>query len=474
MEKYKKFEDDIAGASIEFANKLDESKFEIESKASKNRRLRPRIEEMFDRDTRIKLYLNSVNYRIPDNNDRAQVVRDMLEPEFVHLGTGTNRITFLKDGYAVKIALDRRGLIDNMSEYKRSIEAPQFLAKSYETNRTILIAEYVNLIDKQEFLDNIDKLRYILGTLTQYYIIDDLGLTAKNYCNWGYRDDHSIVALDYAYMYPIEGNENAIRCSCGGKIVPDNNFTAYQCSNDSCKMKYSTMEIKSRLRMDKIDEDDAEIIEVMDGASSDQRYIRVAGEQITEVSKEDIDSDSNYEGLELDDLVDKLFNTLVNENRLASNTSIADMIREKLFELNVFDKLLTKYQTKDAKDIHFIIRDKANGKKSLTVRSITSDLLEEFETDDKVSISDMNSASMSDSENTPLFMRMLNETSLSNDSGDVLTEEEKKESEELIDEILTSDSKDLTIAQHEWEHMTSLYNAMKDSQDLLSSDDDDE
>ena len=192
------------------------------------------------------------------------------------------------------------------------------------------------------------------------------------------------------------------------------------------------------------------------------------------MSKEDIDSDSNYEGLELDDLVDKLFNTLVNENRLASNTSIADMIREKLFELNVFDKLLTKYQTKDAKDIHFIIRDKANGKKSLTVRSITSDLLEEFETDDKVSISDMNSASMSDSENTPLFMRMLNETSLSNDSGDVLTEEEKKESEELIDEILTSDSKDLTIAQHEWEHMTSLYNAMKDSQDLLSSDDDDE
>ena len=175
-----------------------------------------------------------------------------------------------------------------------------------------------------------------------------------------------------------------------------------------------------------------------------------------------------------DDLVDKLFNTLVNENHLASNTSIADMIREKLFELNVFDKLLEKYQTKDAKDIHFIIRDKANGKKSLTVRSITSDLLEEFETDDKVSISDMNSASMSDSENVPLFMRMLNETSLSNDSGDVLTEEEKKESEELIDEILTSDSKDLTIAQHEWEHMTSLYNAMKDSQDLLSSDDDDE
>lgn len=472
MEKYKKFEDDIVGASIEFANKLDESKFEIESKASKNRRLRPRIEEMFDKDTRIKLYLNSVNYRIPDNNDRAQVVRDMLEPEFVHLGTGTNRITFLKDGYAVKIALDRRGLIDNMSEYKRSIEAPQFLAKAYETNRTILIAEYVNLIDKQEFLDNIDKLRYILSTLTQYYIIDDLGLTAKNYCNWGYRDDQSIVALDYAYMYPIEGNENAIMCSCGGKIVPDSNFTAYQCSSDSCKMKYSTMEIKSRLRMDKIDEDDAEIIEVMDNTSSEQKFIRVAGEQITEVSKEDVEKNSNYEGLELDDLVDKLFNTIVNENQLASNTSIADMIRGKLFELNVFDKLLEKYQTKDAKDIHFIIRDKANGKKSLTVRSITSDLLEEFETDDTVSINDMTAASMNDNKNSPLFTRIMNAMSLSDDNVNIINEEDQIESEKIIDEILNGNSEDLTIAQHEWEHMTSLYNAMKDSKDLLSSEDD--
>ena len=138
----------------------------------------------------------------------------------------------------------------------------------------------------------------------------------------------------------------------------------------------------------------------------------------------------------------------------------------------MYGAMLLVFAFFNKQDIHFIIRDKANGKKSLTVRSITSDLLEEFETDDTVTINDMTAASMNDNKDSPLFTRIMNAMSLSDDNTNVINEEDQIESEKIIDEILNGNSEDLTIAQHEWEHMTSLYNAMKDSKDLLSSEDD--
>lgn len=478
LEKYvsEGYNDDIDKEGIKFAEEIDDSKFKTESEGNeKHRRTRPRIEEMFTKEIREKLYLNSVNYKIPKRSERAQVVRDLLEPEFTHLGTGTNRITFLKDGYAVKIALDRRGLIDNYSEYKRSIEAPQFLAKAYETNRTILIAEYVNLIDRQEFMDNIDKLKYILECLTQVYIIDDLGLTAKNYCNWGYRDDKSIVALDYAYMYPIQGNEEALKCSCGGHIVPDKNFTAYVCDNPSCKMKYSTMEIKSRIRMDLLDQDDAEIIEVLGKDPSEKKFIRVAGENITEVNEADINKESEIDpNLDLDILVDKVFNLVVTQNKLVSNAKLSELVKEKLHHIGVFDKLLSKYETLNEKDLHFTIKDKVNGKKVLTVTSIISDYMEEFETDDRVDLSDVSPTQMTSKGDVSSFLSRMNSVDITDGDVNIGDSESESVSDKLLKELSDLSPEEQMVTQQEWENLTSLYDAMKNSKNLLSDDTDDD
>jgi len=46
---------------------------------------------------------------IPDNNDKARVVANILGTGFHEVGTGTNRIAFKHNGVVVKVALDRRG-----------------------------------------------------------------------------------------------------------------------------------------------------------------------------------------------------------------------------------------------------------------------------------------------------------------------------------------------------------------------------
>ena len=48
-----------------------------------------------------------------DNNEKGFLIKDLLRKNnipFSPLGSGTNRIAVLIDGYAVKIALDRDGI----------------------------------------------------------------------------------------------------------------------------------------------------------------------------------------------------------------------------------------------------------------------------------------------------------------------------------------------------------------------------
>lgn len=244
-----------------FAEKKFSKVGKVRSSRDANRR-KPRLLTEFSRDTLAKLYLLANDDTVVDNNERADYIADLIEPMgFVELGRGTNRVSFRKDGYVFKIALDRRGFIDNMSEYFRSIEYPQYLAKVYECNRTIIVMEYVNLMAEDEFDDNKDNIKKILDNLSISYVMDDLGLTKKNYCNWGYRHGGGIVALDYAYLYPIKGNESVMVCSCGGDIVPNSSYTGYKCSNSKCGLTYTASELHNHMRVrDSVDDAVLEIV----------------------------------------------------------------------------------------------------------------------------------------------------------------------------------------------------------------------
>lgn len=208
-------------------------------------------------DKLIKLfYYYAMSYELGDNNKKAELFEDIMKfcygSKFRKLGTGTNRVAFRRGMFVYKIALDRRGCIDNVSEFKRSPEAPNLFALTYETNGLIAVAEYVTLMDMDAFEKAQSEILKLLSELAKQYIFGDMGYTRKNYCNFGYRvrgsqtDTVSLVVLDYAYTHPRFTNEEALICpNCGGHIEYNAMFTGFRCRQ--CNQEYSYQDIKRRL-----------------------------------------------------------------------------------------------------------------------------------------------------------------------------------------------------------------------------------
>lgn len=207
-------------------------------------------------DKLIKLfYYYAMSYELGDNNKKAELFEDIMKfcygTKFRKLGTGTNRVAFRRGMFVYKIALDRRGCIDNVSEFKRSPEAPNLFALTYETNGLIAVAEYVTLMDMEAFEQNQYAVLELLSELAKQYIFGDMGYTRKNYCNFGYRlgrsgNEAALVVLDYAYTHPRFTNEEALICpNCGGQIEYNAMFTGFRCK--SCDQEYSYQDIKRRL-----------------------------------------------------------------------------------------------------------------------------------------------------------------------------------------------------------------------------------
>ena len=204
----------------------------------------------------IKLfYYYALSYELGDNNKKAELFTEIMNAyfgnKFLVLGTGTNRIAFRRGNFVYKIALDRRGFIDNFSELKRSPEAPNLLALTYECNGLIAVSEYVTLLDQDQFRINQSPILELLRELAKQYIFGDIGYTIKNYCNFGFRtngNEQEIVVLDYAYMHPRFTNEDALICpQCGSEIRYNPNYTGFRCTNPNCNIEYSYLDIKRRL-----------------------------------------------------------------------------------------------------------------------------------------------------------------------------------------------------------------------------------
>lgn len=216
----------------------------------KDEGVKSKIKKYFSNDQIKALFYNAKRLDIlsDDNNGKVEEVQKLIGPSFKELGPGTNRVAFLRDGYVFKIALDVDGMVDNFTEFKRGAELPHYLAKPYECNQLILVSEYVTVIDQDEFLNNIDNIKIILEDMSAQYIFDDMGTIPKNFQNWGYRNDGTLVCLDYGYLYPKIGNETALICpKCGEKLEYTSNFAEFQCQKSTCNTKYRIMDIRRRM-----------------------------------------------------------------------------------------------------------------------------------------------------------------------------------------------------------------------------------
>lgn len=212
------------------------------------------IFEFFTKEQVKNLYYNCMRVDIPDNNIKAEMIKAYLpSKEFDELGTGTNRMAFLHNGLVVKIALDRRGIVDSYTEFKRSIELPAYLAKTYESNLLISIQQYVNVMDKAQFMSNEPVIKEMLAELSEDYLFEDLGYNLDNCYNWGYiesEDGPELRILDYGYLYPLalQDKKKLFRCPvCGSKLKWDSNYVKLICDSPTCSYKIRPFMLKDKM-----------------------------------------------------------------------------------------------------------------------------------------------------------------------------------------------------------------------------------
>ena len=216
--------------------------------------VRSRILQFIDEDLMTKLNSIALDVLIPDNNTKMNLYIAAFEEfnvPYQELGPGTNRGAFLIDGYVFKIAFDKAGMNDNLAEFSLSQQLQPFVTKCYECNGLITVQEYVTVISKEEFNNSKEEVRQILSHLAESYLLGDVGSVTKNFMNWGYREDGSLVILDYAYIYRVVGDE----LICGG-INPDDTFCQYPLDYDinfhklicpKCRKEYTFHEIRRRI-----------------------------------------------------------------------------------------------------------------------------------------------------------------------------------------------------------------------------------
>lgn len=215
------------------------------------------IKKYFPVELLIKIDILTETYDV-DNNTKTKDIINLLNEynvPFSPLGNGTNRYGILIDGYAVKIALDRMGKIDNKREFKYTKKLYPSVVKVYECLETGLIAvtEYITIFSLDDFYDRQSEMRDILEEISRSYLIGDIGISTNNYVNWGTRNDGSIAILDFAYIYALSYKGFQCTCEDEGMLEFDKDYVYLICP--FCKKKWEFKDIRRRItKQDEINE----------------------------------------------------------------------------------------------------------------------------------------------------------------------------------------------------------------------------
>lgn len=193
-----------------------------------------------------------------DNNGKTPYIKEVLERynvPYAPLGNGTNRYGIIVDGYAVKIALDRMGCVDNKREFKYGKQLYPSVVKVYECleNGLLAVSEYITIFSLNDYYEKQDEMREILAEIAANFLIGDIGVSKNNYANWGTRGDGSICILDFAYIYSLSYKGFLCTCDDEGMLESDNDFNYFICP--ICRKKFSFGDLRKRItKQDEINE----------------------------------------------------------------------------------------------------------------------------------------------------------------------------------------------------------------------------
>ena len=221
--------------------------------------LRSLLHELCPFELRVKLELLSKRRDISNREKQEELFNLLREFDItelvVPLGPGTNRYAFKIKGFVVKFATDNDGKIDNFKEFKMGKRLFPYVTKIYEVseNGTMLVCEYIQpFVSYSEMLSHADRIREILTELSSVYLIGDVGITDKNFSNWGVRiGTTEPVCLDFAYVYEVKSELFVCQyCRTNSILIPNRDFTQLHCSNPSCGRKYLFEDIRRKIGND--------------------------------------------------------------------------------------------------------------------------------------------------------------------------------------------------------------------------------
>lgn len=218
--------------------------------------LRSLIHERFPFELRVELELLSKRRDISNKEKQEELIKLLRKyniDDIVPLGPGTNRYAFKLDGFVVKFATDNDGKIDNFKEFKMAKRLYPYVTKIFEVseNGTMLVAEYIQPFDSfTEMCTYGERIRDILTEMGSVYLIGDVGITDKNYSNWGLRiGTTNPVCLDFAYVYEIRSELFICQyCQTNSILTPNRDFTELHCT--SCGKKYLFEDIRRKIGND--------------------------------------------------------------------------------------------------------------------------------------------------------------------------------------------------------------------------------
>lgn len=178
-----------------------------------------------------------------DNNTRAIYQRQLLDKyniPWTPLGVGTNRQAVMIEGYAVKLALDDDGKIDSRREMLYSKDLQPYVVKTYECipDGLVSVSEYVSIFERTDFNKYQDEIRKILEEISDSFLIGDVGISTKNYVNWGIRTNGQLCILDYAYIYNTTYGTFMCSCKDQGILRYDKDFNDLICPICGKKMPF--------------------------------------------------------------------------------------------------------------------------------------------------------------------------------------------------------------------------------------------
>ena len=185
-----------------------------------------------------------------DNNTRSYYIKELLTKNnipFTGLGNGTNRMGILIDGYVFKIAFDDDGMIDNKREFIYTKQLQPYVVKVYECipNGLISVCEYVSIFTLDDFHKHQEEMADILKDISDRFFIGDVGITTKNYVNWGIRNDGTICILDFAYIYSTQFRIFVCDCEEEGTLRYDKMYVNLICP--LCGKKHTFGSIRRRI-----------------------------------------------------------------------------------------------------------------------------------------------------------------------------------------------------------------------------------